>query len=152
MPGQGCGIYLERPAECKIFSCIWLLDPALGPEWKPDRSKIVLNVAPTGNGIVIRCDPGYPHAWRREPYHRKIRQWAFAARPRDGTVIVLVGNNMTIITPEREFPLGEVDEKHDRIAAEYAGSRLVSARVVRVAESNPSNGQHNYSSSATRPA
>jgi hypothetical protein len=120
---------------------MWLLDPRLGPEWKPDRSKIVLNVAPTGNGIVIRCDPGYPHAWRREPYYQKIQQWALAARPRDGTVIVLVGNDMTIITPDGEFPLGEVDEKRDRIATEFDGSRLVSARVVRMDELNLVNGR-----------
>ena len=135
-PGKGCGIYPERPEECRRFSCMWLLEPELGPEWKPDRSKIVLNLAPTGNGIVIRCDPGYPQAWRREPYYQKIHQWAFAARPHDGTVIVLVGKEMTIIAPEGEFPLGEVDEKRDRIATEFAGSRLVGFRVVRMDESN----------------
>lgn len=138
-PGKGCGIYPDRPEECKTFLCMWLLDPVLGPEWKPDRSKIVLNVAPTGNGIVIRCDPGYPQAWRREPYHRKIQQWAHAARQSNGTLIVLVGNEMTIITPEAEFPLGKVDEKRDRIATEYEGSRLVSARVVRVEELDQAN-------------
>lgn len=139
IPGKGCGIYSERPGECKIFFCLWLLDARLGPEWKPDHSKIVLNVAPTGNGIVIRCDPGYPQAWRREPYYQKIQQWAFAARQSDGTVIVLVDNDMTIITPDGEFPLGKVDEKRDRIATEYVDSRLVSARVVRVDETNLAN-------------
>ena len=74
-----------------------------------------------------------------EPYYQKIQQWAFAARQSDGTVIVLVDNDMTIITPDGEFPLGKVDEKRDRIATEYVDSRLVSARVVRGDETNLAN-------------
>jgi hypothetical protein len=69
-PGKGCGVYTTRPAECRSFYCGWLLNPRLGPEWKPSRSKIVLTPTPDSNGIAVRCDPGFPDAWRRHPVRR----------------------------------------------------------------------------------
>ena len=48
---------------------------------------------------------------------------------------------MTIIAPGGGIPLGEVDEKRDRIATEFAGSRLVGFRVVRVDEANQAIGR-----------
>ena len=59
-PGKGCGIYATRPAECRSFFCGWLLDPRLGPEWKPSRSKIVLTPTPDGNGIAFAAILGFP--------------------------------------------------------------------------------------------
>jgi hypothetical protein len=81
--GKGCGVYATRPAECRSFFCGWLVDPRLGPEWKPDRSKIVLTPTPDSNGIAVRCDPGFPDAWRRDPYQNTISEWAEAAKPHD---------------------------------------------------------------------
>lgn len=100
-PGKGCRIYQERPDECRTFQCLWLMGEGhLGQEWKPDKSKLVLVTAHTGNGVEIRCDPGYPQAWRKEPFYSKIRQWAAAGRASNGTVIVLVGKASTLVAPE----------------------------------------------------
>src|SRR4029450_3980750 len=41
--GKGCGIHVKRPNICRTFFCNWLLDEALGPEWKPERCKFVLH-------------------------------------------------------------------------------------------------------------
>jgi hypothetical protein len=129
-PGKGCNIYETRPAECRSFMCGWLTDPMLGPEWKPDRSKIVLTLARDGNGIEVRCDPGFPNAWRRDPYHGTILQWCAVARAHGDIVIVCVGAKMTIIAPEGEFPLGEVRDD-DRIVPKFSGRKLVGVSVVK---------------------
>ena len=45
-PGEGCGIYAERPTECRTFKCLWLGLEEAGvatPELRPDRSKVVLS-------------------------------------------------------------------------------------------------------------
>jgi hypothetical protein len=140
-PGVGCRIYSERPEECRTFFCMWLVDARLGPEWKPDRSKIIVTTSRSGNGLDIRCDPGFPEAWRREPYRRQIQEWSVAARPHDGTVLVCVGNRTTLIMPEGEFPLGEVQDD-DRIVKEYAGSRLAGVRLVKTGELDNSGKRH----------
>jgi hypothetical protein len=129
-PGKGCNIYDARPAECRSFMCGWLVDSKFGPEWKPDKSKMLITPARDGNGIEVRCDPGFPNAWRRSPYHETILQWAEAAHPHDGTVIISVGAKMTLVAPEGEFPLGEVGD-NDRIVREFSGQMLASVRVVK---------------------
>lgn len=129
-PGVGCRMYEQRPDECRSFFCLWLVDPGLGPEWKPERSKFVLTASAEGNRMDIHCDPGYPHAWRREPYRQRVQEWALAARPSGGTVMVRVGKDTSLVAPEGEFPLGEVAEE-DRIVSEFEGSRLVAARAVK---------------------
>ncbi|HEX4826999.1 MAG TPA: hypothetical protein VFV12_02145, partial [Xanthobacteraceae bacterium] len=41
-PGRGCRIYDARPQICRQFFCGWMVSATLGPEWKPERSKIIL--------------------------------------------------------------------------------------------------------------
>src|SRR3954471_10751405 len=68
-PGRGCGIYEQRPEECRTFHCNWLVDARLGPNWKPEKSKFALVTTREGNGIEVRCDPNFPTAWRKEPFY-----------------------------------------------------------------------------------
>lgn len=131
--GSGCRIYESRPAECRTFLCMWLLDARLGPEWKPDRSRLVLTNTKDANGLEVYCDPGFPAAWRKEPYYSQILQWAKAARPHDGTVVIRVGNRMTLIAPEGEFPFGQVSPG-DQMVREFSGERLTSARIVKASK------------------
>jgi hypothetical protein len=128
--GGGCSIYESRPEECRDFFCMWLADSRLGEEWKPDRAKMVVTTADEGRTMEIRCDPGFPQAWRHEPYRGQIGEWALAARAFDGMVIVCVGKRVTLIAAEGEFPLGIV-EAEDRIARDISGHRLLGVRVIR---------------------
>jgi hypothetical protein len=48
----------------------------------------------------------------------------------EGIVVVYVGKIGTLITPDGEFPLGEVTSEH-RIVRELSGGRLVRAYVER---------------------
>lgn len=111
--------------------CMWLVDPRLGAEWKPNRSKMV--ICPGDNSLDIECDAGYPLAWKSEPYFHQIQEWALAARQHDGFVWVCVGNKTTLIAPEGEFPLGEL-HGDDRIITKFTGSRFTGVRVVKASE------------------
>jgi hypothetical protein len=128
--GKGCKIYDVRPQECQTFHCLWLTDNRLADHWKPDRSRMVITTGWDGNSMELRCDPGQPGAWRKEPYYSEIMQLAMNARSFDGAVLIVVSESSTLVAPEGEFPLGKVDPD-DRIVQEMRGTRLVNVRLIR---------------------
>ena len=130
-PGIGCRIYADRPTECQTFNCLWLIDDRLDHRWKPIKSKLVLTTSQ--DGIEIRCDPGFPGAWRKEPFRSEIHSWAVSAEPHDGTALVIVGYKMTLVTPDREFDLGVV-RPDERIVRELSGTRIVNTTVVKASD------------------
>ena len=125
-PGKGCLIYAHRPTECQTFSCLWLVNDRLDQHWKPSKSKFVLTTS--DDGIEIRCDPGFPDAWRKEPFRSEIREWAVSGETHDVTVVVIVGQKMILVTPNREFDLGVVGSD-ERIVRELEGTQVVSVTV-----------------------
>ena len=108
---KGCAIYDSRPAGCRDFHCEWLLSEKLGPEWKPDRAKFALMVTATGH-LAACVDPGFPSAWRREPYYQALGRWARErAESRSSSwpgVDVWIGKRCIIILPDGEKDLGIV--------------------------------------------
>jgi hypothetical protein len=130
-PGRGCQIYPDRPAECRTFSCLWLVNDQLEPHWKPNKSKLVLTTSE--DGIEVRCDPGFPDAWRKEPFRSEIHQWAVSGATQDMTVVVIVGQKMILVAPDREFDLGIV-RPDERIVRELEGTRVVNATVVKASD------------------
>ena len=130
-PGRGCLIYADRPAECRSFSCLWLVNGHLDQQWKPSKSKLVLTTS--DDGIEVRCDPGFADAWRKEPFRSEIREWALSGETHDVTVVVIVGQRMILVTSEREFDLGVVGPDQ-RIVRELEGTRVVNAAVVKASD------------------
>ena len=128
--GSGCRIYADRPEECRSFLCGWLTNPRFGPEWKPDRSKIVITVDRDGNGLTFQCDRGFPQAWRKEPYHSQIMKLVAIAAEHDGMISVHSGQSLIAILPTGEFPVGQGDPS-DEIIREYSGGRLVAVRLAK---------------------
>jgi len=135
-PGHGCRIYANRPAECRAFSCLWLVNDLLDQHWKPSKSRLVLTTSE--DGIEVRCDPGFPDAWRKEPFRSEIQQWAVFGEARDLTVIVIIGDRIILIAPDREFDLGIV-QPDERIVRELEGTRLVNVRLEKVSDLEPEN-------------
>jgi len=135
-PGHGCLIYANRPAECRAFSCLWLVNDLLDQHWKPSKSRLVLTTSE--DGIEVRCDPGFPDAWRKEPFRSEIQQWAVFGEARDLTVIVIIGERIILIAPDREFDLGIV-QPDERIVRELEGTRLVNVRLEKVSDLEPEN-------------
>jgi hypothetical protein len=134
--GTGCRIYAERPGGCRAFLCGWLINPRFGDEWKPDRSKIVITVGKDGNSLAFLCDPGFPEAWRKEPYYSQIKGLAAIAVRHDGMISVRTGRNLIVVAPEGEFALGDVDVA-DELIREFSGSRLVGVRVIKAGQTRP---------------
>ena len=99
--------------------------------WKPSKSRFVLTTSE--DGIEVRCDPGFPDAWRKEPFRSEIHKWAVSGENHDVTVIVITGEKMILITPEREFDLGVVRPDH-RIVRELDGTKVVGVTVVKASE------------------
>jgi len=106
---SGCGIYADRPTECRQFYCEYLLDGALGEHWKPSRCKMVVVMEDYANELVIHTDPARPHAWRREPYYSDIRRWARAAAGKGVQVVVWEDDCKLVIAPDRPA-LGEMGQ------------------------------------------
>ncbi|UQR60372.1 hypothetical protein LRP30_25580 [Bradyrhizobium sp. C-145] len=127
-PGRGCAIYAARPTECEDFACLRLVNDLLDECWKPSRSKLV--VTTSEDGVEIRCDPGSPNAWRKEPYAGDIHAWAVEGETNDMTVVVIIGRRMILVTPDREFDLGNVGPD-ERIVRELEGTKVVGATVVK---------------------
>jgi hypothetical protein len=106
LPGRGCGIHETRPQHCRSFHCLWMTESWLGPEWKPERSKIVLTMDPVNRFLLAQVDPGAPQAWRKEPYYGQLKRWAAGALREKRHVIVFLNQNATVILPDRDVPLG----------------------------------------------
>ncbi|CCE02715.1 conserved hypothetical protein [Bradyrhizobium sp. STM 3809] len=95
----------------------------------PSKAKLVLTTSE--DGIEVRCDPSFPDAWRRAPYQAQIRKWAASGEEDDVTVIVIVGQRVILITPTRDFDLGEIGPD-ERIVRDLDGTRVVDVRVVKI--------------------
>ncbi|WP_407524673.1 hypothetical protein [Methylobacterium oryzisoli] len=118
--GRGCAIHAERPVHCRAFHCLWMTEGWLGPEWKPERAKMVLSLDPVTRFLQVQVDPGQAGAWRREPYYGQLKRWAAASLQRQRHVLVFVNRQATVVLPDRDVPLGEF----------VPGDRLVSRERV----------------------
>jgi hypothetical protein len=74
--------------------------------------------------LAVLCDPGYPLAWRREPYYRELRDWSAVARRQGKIVLAYAEETRTLIAPEGDFYLGEV-KPQDEILTDFIGSSSV---------------------------
>ncbi|WP_105383073.1 YkgJ family cysteine cluster protein [Neorhizobium alkalisoli] len=86
LAGQGCSIYPARPEVCREFVCLWLASEALGDEWEPSRSNMM--VYRQGGQITVLADPDFSDQWRHEPYMSQLQAWAAEAAPSGGYVVV----------------------------------------------------------------
>jgi len=132
--GSGCGNYEARPEECRTFSCLWLTQSFLGPQWKPDRAGFVLATEQGGARLIVYADPGKPAAWRTEPYYGQIKAWARAAVAQRRQVLVFVNSRATAVLPDREIELGALapgDRVVYRERRDAAGRPILDADVLR---------------------
>ncbi len=122
-PGKGCAIYQERPGECRSFMCGWLTNPDFDEAWFPPRAKMVVTLEGDGQMVAVHVDAAQPGAWRRKPFHDKLKSWARLAEKRDALVLVRVGARALVIFPDGEVELGAMREG-DRIGVRRDASGL----------------------------
>ena len=147
-PGKGCRIYESRPDICKDFFCGWLLSPELGPEWKPDRSKVVLQVNVDTNGsirLTANVDDSYPTAWQRPDIYGKLKQWAIAGAATASSemkmlVRVVIGRRYIIILPDRDVDVGMVADDEAVMTSEKVTPQGVVVEVRKVKRASASAG------------
>lgn len=108
---KGCAIYETRPPSCRTFLCQWMLEPGLGPEWKPDRAKFAMLKSAGGRHLTVFADPGNPLAWRRSPYYENLKHWA-AHGVRNTADLhlldVMIGPRCIVILPDRDVEIGDL--------------------------------------------
>lgn len=114
MANFGCRIYANRPPSCHDFICRWLTDPVMGPEWKPNVCKMVIDCRPSL--FVARVDPAVSQPWRAEPYLSVLKRLSVQGLTK-GVVMVIKRRRTTVILPDCEVDLG-VNGPDVRIAME----------------------------------
>jgi hypothetical protein len=108
-PGRGCDIWVERPQMCRDFNCTWITDHRLGPEWKPNVAKFVMNWA-TKEHLHITVDPGSPLSYRKEPYYTGLKATAERCMAKNESVIIFSGENKFLMLPDGEQLIGPREE------------------------------------------
>lgn len=132
-----CEIYERRPQECRDFNCGWLTSTAIGEEWNPRRSRIVLAAQLDGQRLVASVHPDRPNAWRREPYYSQLKAWARAAIAHKGQVVVKVGERHHVILPEEDVEIGLVSEDEVIVSSYTPSPDGMSVKVMKLPRSDP---------------
>lgn len=107
--GGGCSIYADRPAACRSFECVWLMDPEMPHRFRPDQAKVMLDQDADGRWLVARCDPANPQAWRRNPMYAALKGRATDTWGTGQIVLAVAGRRAWLITPREDMDLGDVD-------------------------------------------
>jgi hypothetical protein len=131
-PGRGCGIHETRPSHCRSFHCLWMTEGWIGPEWKPERSKMVLTVDAGTRFLLVQVDPGAAAAWKREPYYGQLKRWAAASLQQRRHVVVFLNKSATVILPDRDVVLGVIGPEDRIVARERATANGVTFEVEKV--------------------
>jgi len=130
VPGRGCGMYENRPTGCRRFYCYWMVDPALGPEWKPERAKFVMfpdSDCPEMLNVMV--DPAFPDAWTRRPFFAAIKDWVALGAPSGRFALVHVGSRLTAVLPDSIVELGTVKPSFTLLRERDLTGRMVTLRV-----------------------
>lgn len=54
---KGCGIYSDRPDVCKNWHCGWRILDQLGPDFRPDRIKIIIRIDEHHGSLAFTLQP-----------------------------------------------------------------------------------------------
>lgn len=133
--GEGCTIYAERPQSCRDFDCQYLRSADIAEHWKPAHSRMVISLFK--NRVCVHVDPDRSDAWRREPYHSDLREWAANAAPGGGVIAVYVGYDLTVVLPDRDVSLGRVGDQHVIRLSKWLGTNGIEYDPVLLKPGDP---------------
>ncbi len=107
--GIGCSSYLQRPAPCRDFFCLWTRDERLGEDWRPDISGFVLS-DPAPWAFLATQDPDRHDAWRRAPYRDALHAWARQAERQGQFAGVREGRRLILLSGGHEIVIEDGGE------------------------------------------
>jgi hypothetical protein len=127
-PGKGCRIYDTRPPTCRKFFCGWMVSPGLGPEWKPERCKVIVQLLVVDDIFWFNAfvDEGYPAAWQRPEIYNRLKKIASGnAAVGDKLRLVVrvhIGKRQIVILPDRDVDAGTVTDDEELTVAARNGT------------------------------
>lgn len=122
----GCKVYSRRPAECKEYTCLWLVIPELPERFRPDKLGMVVSPALVTEPMSIRVNvsPKSPFAWAAGDGQDLIRLMLM----RGLNVIVVLGEHYlrlpSIVPPQPNQSVYDIARKaiQDATAPRPTGS------------------------------
>lgn len=63
-PMKGCGIYKDRPADCKVYECLWRANAIEAADFRPDKCGFILSTSV----FSVHEESVDPSEGEREPY------------------------------------------------------------------------------------
>jgi hypothetical protein len=135
-PGKGCTIHETRPQFCRTFFCGWMISPDLGPEWKPDRARLIVRMMARAGEIpclAINVDENYPAAWQRPDIYQNLKQFVAAGK---GVVRVQIGRRQIVLLPDREVEVGHIADDEE-VKVRLEGNAIDVRKVKRAAGARP---------------
>jgi hypothetical protein len=128
---KGCGIYDNRPSVCQSFYCLWMLDPRLGPEWKPEKAKFFVYPDREKEEVFnVAVDPAFPDAWTKPPFFAAIKNWVVEGAELGRFVTVHIGSRWIAVLPDRVVELGNVGHDFALMQRRDPTGRTIEVRVV----------------------
>lgn len=106
--GAGCTVYDTRPEACREFYCGWRALPFAGAHWYPPDCGMMIYPMAAEKRLAVHVDPARPDAWKADPFHADLRQWAVAAERMGMHLTVAVGRRIFRILPDEDVDLGEL--------------------------------------------
>jgi hypothetical protein len=119
--GAGCTIYETRFDVCRAFHCGYLTTPEIGEHWHPAVSHMIVVPELGGERISVNVDTDWPEIWREPRYHDDLRQWARWGAAAMVGVVVVVGQDATVILPDHDVALGPVGEDEQVVLCQTSG-------------------------------
>ena len=114
--GKGCKIYDTRPEACRLFYCHYRKEAGIGEHWKPSQSRMMMTYNADASRLCIYVDPDRSDAWRKQPYYNDLKTWARNGVASKTQIVVFVGDDVTVILPDRDKPVGRVrPDQHLRV-------------------------------------
>lgn len=89
-----CGIYKDRPDECRTFECLWRAG-ALPNELRPDKVKAVAYTNPENTVLILRVLPVHRGAHRKG----KLQEYIQRVAARGMSVVVCCGDERSLYGP-----------------------------------------------------
>ncbi len=114
-PGRGCGIWQTRPEFCHDYHCWYMTEAQLGEEWRPDKSKFIVNFRTQENRFVVNVDSNAPSAWRQEPYYSTLKRIAGELLERNIFMQIIAGKQIIYLTQDQETVIDKPDDLNKRV-------------------------------------